>query len=539
MAALPGQHGGHRDRAAGQAEQHVDHVVMLEVHRAEAHQRGQLPSGPRHRPSRDTHPALASVGERGRNVIRKQDVLDRAAEWNLRPEVVEKDYVLGWILAGLSAVPSRATWIFKGGTSIKKCFFETYRFSEDLDFSLLPNAGYTDAEVRQVLLAITEKATEFSGIQFPADLIEVRTRQNRQQELTFEGRIAYNGPLAHPGPPRVRFDLTRHEPVLDEPTARNILHPYPDPLPEGSSILTYSFNEMLAEKTRALYERSRPRDLYDVVFLLENRPDAFDLMRVRDLFAGKCRSKSLSIPTAARLFEILTGADELRSEWVSMLGHQLPTLPGLDDLLRRTPGLIAWLDGPATVFPEATLAAAQYGAETTLVAPAGIQYWGGGLPLETVRFAGANRLLIEFEYSGKYRVAEPYSLRQARTGNLLLYAWEEGSTHIKAFIAADMRGVRATDRNFTPRYRVEFSADAPLSIPGAHSPGIRSAWPGASPRRGSSRRRAFSGTAYVFECPHCQRRFTHTSNDPTLRQHKRKDGYSKCSGRRGHLVAQR
>jgi len=28
-------------------------------------------------------------------VIRKQDILDRAAEWNLRPEVVEKDCVLG------------------------------------------------------------------------------------------------------------------------------------------------------------------------------------------------------------------------------------------------------------------------------------------------------------------------------------------------------------------------------------------------------------------------------------------------------------
>lgn len=29
-------------------------------------------------------------------MIRKQDILDRAAEWRLRPEIVEKDYVLGW-----------------------------------------------------------------------------------------------------------------------------------------------------------------------------------------------------------------------------------------------------------------------------------------------------------------------------------------------------------------------------------------------------------------------------------------------------------
>ena len=73
-------------------------------------------------------------------MIGKQDIIDRAAEWRLRPEIVEKDYVLGWLLAGVASLPLRR-WIFKGGTSIKKCYFETYRFSEDLDFSLLPDAA--------------------------------------------------------------------------------------------------------------------------------------------------------------------------------------------------------------------------------------------------------------------------------------------------------------------------------------------------------------------------------------------------------------
>src|ERR1700722_10850132 len=77
-------------------------------------------------------------------MIRKQDILDRAGEWSLRPEIVEKDYVLGWLLAGFATHPvASATWIFKGGTCVKKCFFETYRFSEDLDFTLLPDAPYS------------------------------------------------------------------------------------------------------------------------------------------------------------------------------------------------------------------------------------------------------------------------------------------------------------------------------------------------------------------------------------------------------------
>ena len=67
-------------------------------------------------------------------MIRKQDILDRAAEWQLRPEIIEKDYVLGWLLAAIGGHPlASVSWIFKGGTCLKKCFFETYRFSEDLE----------------------------------------------------------------------------------------------------------------------------------------------------------------------------------------------------------------------------------------------------------------------------------------------------------------------------------------------------------------------------------------------------------------------
>lgn len=84
-------------------------------------------------------------------MIRKQDILDRAAEWRLRPDVVEKDYVLGWLLAALAKSDARALWVFKGGTCIKKCFIETYRFSEDLDFSLTGEAPYTEAAIRETL----------------------------------------------------------------------------------------------------------------------------------------------------------------------------------------------------------------------------------------------------------------------------------------------------------------------------------------------------------------------------------------------------
>ena len=76
------------------------------------------------------------------DMIRSIEIQEAARAWGLRPDIVEKDYVLGWLLMGLSAHPRLQTqWIFKGGTALKKCYVETYRFSEDLDFTLTPGAS--------------------------------------------------------------------------------------------------------------------------------------------------------------------------------------------------------------------------------------------------------------------------------------------------------------------------------------------------------------------------------------------------------------
>jgi predicted nucleotidyltransferase component of viral defense system len=64
-------------------------------------------------------------------MIDKREILEAASSFSLLPSIVEKDYVLGWILAGISSHEELAeAWVFKGGTCLKKCYFETYRFSE-------------------------------------------------------------------------------------------------------------------------------------------------------------------------------------------------------------------------------------------------------------------------------------------------------------------------------------------------------------------------------------------------------------------------
>ena len=60
----------------------------------------------------------------------------RARKLGLPLDTVAKDYVIGHILAAISAQPELgSTLVFKGGTALKKLYFGDYRFSEDLDYT--------------------------------------------------------------------------------------------------------------------------------------------------------------------------------------------------------------------------------------------------------------------------------------------------------------------------------------------------------------------------------------------------------------------
>jgi len=49
------------------------------------------------------------------------EIHEAANETGLTPYVIEKDYVIGWVLAGIHNHPEiRDVWVFKGGTCLKK-----------------------------------------------------------------------------------------------------------------------------------------------------------------------------------------------------------------------------------------------------------------------------------------------------------------------------------------------------------------------------------------------------------------------------------
>ena len=292
-------------------------------------------------------------------MISKADILARAREWQLTPEVVEKDYVLGWLLAGIAQHAATANnWVFKGGTCLKKCVMETYRFSEDLDFTLVPGAEYSPLGLETILREIAARVTELSGIRFPAGGIGVKLRQNLDRQPTYEGRIEYSGPLAFPGSPKIRLDLTQHEPVLRAVERRPVFHPYPDQLPANLLVTTYAVGELVAEKTRALCQRTRPRDLYDVVLLSASQVWRDKARELRETAREKFAVKGMVLPSIADVVSLASGDAELRSEWSNLLGHQLPATPLLDDFLARLPEAIAWLQEQVATSPIERAAAA-------------------------------------------------------------------------------------------------------------------------------------------------------------------------------------
>lgn len=80
--------------------------------------------------------------------------------------------------------------------------------------------------------------------------------------------------------------------------------------------------------------------------------------------------------------------------------------------------------------------------------------------MELIRFAGANRLLIDIDYraeDGRWgrRVVEPYSVRRTREGNLLLFVVNDRG-QLRSYRLDRIAGVRVVDQTFRPRFIVEF-----------------------------------------------------------------------------------
>ncbi len=287
----------------------------------------------------------AAILEGKSSMINKQDIIDEAKKHKLPANTIEKDYVLNWLLAGISeAKPLQNGWVFKGGTCLKKCYFESYRFSEDLDFTISNLDDRSPDYLKTVFVDIADWVYEQIGLAFPEDGISFELYKNPRGELSIQGKLAYIGPMQRRGNnPTLKMDLSWDEIVVEPPVKKPIFHPYNDD-DFDYQVQTYCIEEIFAEKLRAFVERMRPRDLYDIIHLFDDPRWSPDRKKLMSALEKKCDFKNVTIPTLESV-NAMSGKADLFADWNGMLAHQIYELETPELYWEKLPDLFNWLYG--------------------------------------------------------------------------------------------------------------------------------------------------------------------------------------------------
>lgn len=263
-----------------------------------------------------------------RNLSLLSNRLARAGGRRIPEAVLERDYCIAWFLAGLSGTSLADRLAFKGGTAIKHCYFGDYRFSEDLDFTLIDEIGI-DA-IRQHMDGIFAIIRQGSGIEFRYARAD---RHSHANSHTFY--LSYEGPLpAVASRKEIKVDITIKEqlvfPLANQPALR-VYDEYAD-LPKDASVHVYTLKEIATEKVVALCDRSRnePRDLYDIWYLMNGKH--VDLTILPTAIAEKLGFRKRTLEGIGE--ELGKKEDRLRKLWGLRLSHQLALLPEFQEVFR-------------------------------------------------------------------------------------------------------------------------------------------------------------------------------------------------------------
>ena len=183
-------------------------------------------------------------------MLTEEEIRRIAKEKDLSVGLVEKDYVIEWLLKGIYESELKEDLIFKGGTAIKKAYFQRFwRYSHDLDFT-----SFLDPKtLREGLEKVFRKIKEMA-------MIELEFKSFHVTEGSVIANIQFLGPLKFKN--RIRIDVTSDEIVLTKPILKTVKSDYPDV--ESYEVKVYSLEEILAEKIRSILQRGKSRDYYDV-----------------------------------------------------------------------------------------------------------------------------------------------------------------------------------------------------------------------------------------------------------------------------------
>jgi predicted nucleotidyltransferase component of viral defense system len=110
-------------------------------------------------------------------------ILATAEHFKINEVFVEKDYWVTLVLKNLSQSKFKNRVVFKGGTSLSKAYKLISRFSEDIDLAIIPEAGTSGNEVKQLIRDIEKGITKgLSSIETPG----VTSKGSKFRKTVFE-----------------------------------------------------------------------------------------------------------------------------------------------------------------------------------------------------------------------------------------------------------------------------------------------------------------------------------------------------------------
>ncbi len=244
-------------------------------------------------------------------MIPEREIKEHAREFGVPTSTIERDYVQNWFLAALRPV----NMVLKGGTGIRKVYVEHYRFSDDLDFTLLKPI---DMDIlRTTVIDAMVQVRDESGIQFEDDIDFRQTRNGFKATTRF--RILHR---AQTPPIKIDLDLTgaENEQILLQVRDLPVFHHYSDGL--ETSVASYALEEIMAEKIRSIFQRTRSRDLYDIGQLA----GLVDCDVVRQIVHRKCDYKGVVVDGGI----LREKREQFAALWQVSLGHQIHNIPEFD-----------------------------------------------------------------------------------------------------------------------------------------------------------------------------------------------------------------
>ena len=246
-------------------------------------------------------------------VVTKAQITRRASKDGVGAKTVERDYVLAHAVSAIAQQDRKDCLAFKGGTSLRFLHFDDYRYSADLDFSVL-NGSKSDA------FALIAEALHASAEAGPT------------MALTEDDppRISYVGPLGRKR--TLKLDLAEDELVVH--TERSSLLPRWTDV-EAAKIRAYTLLEVAGEKLRCILQRLQCRDLFDLDVLFGEA--GVDAQEAAELFFKKAKHRGLDPSDFARKYTARKAQYKARfqRELSEHLGGDVPEFEALERRVAR------------------------------------------------------------------------------------------------------------------------------------------------------------------------------------------------------------